>query len=195
MDKQPQPRKSAKRTHENADLCIVCRKYTGKNRNDRQPTPISSDLHQSLINFLQLPASFLEEKSVKCHVHDCQFASILKTKLTRPEGGFREDVEKLVDEFRGSQHCTCTCVTCSTNLQNVFLEGISHSEAVSRLSQLKGTCTFTFLPLHVVMAMNSEKQKQYLEQSKKMKYDLLQRDYLAATDQMKQNTGHSEFLK
>ena len=104
-----------------------------------------------------------------------------------------KDVEKLVDEFWGSQHCTC--VTCSTNLQNVFLEGISHSEAVSRLSQLKGTCTFTFLPLHVVMAMNSEKQKQYLEQSKKMKYDLLQRDYLAATDQMKQNTGHSEFLK
>ena len=116
-------------------------------------------------------------------------ASILKTNLTRPEGGFREDVEKLVDEFRGSQHCTCTCVTCSTNLQNVFLEGISHSEAVSRLSQLKGTYTFTFLPLHAVMAMDSEKQKQYLERCEKMKYDLLQRDYLAATDQMKKTVG------
>ena len=162
-----------KRDSSSTSVCIVCGKYAGKHRKDRQPSIVSAEYHSALLDFLQLPADYLQNQGVKCHIQYCQHESVLHSKLTR-NGAPRSDIADLHTAYQKSliPQENETAEECqmgkknilAPNLESLFEIGVTSEEGLKKLWCYKqSSYSLTFLPPDILLQQPEEKQQEYLE--------------------------------
>ena len=186
--------------------CIVCGKLAGS-KNERSPLNIDPTVHQSLVEFLDLPALFLQEKGIKAHKF-CSYLSCLKMFLTNDDQ-LRLDIVQLKEEYENlsmsglgkneteqqqnvEQLDSSSGLTSETseilrfNLRSIFhtleveppsSDESSFSKQVLELKNHDKTYDFTFLPNEIVDNILEKEKKTYLEQVSKVQYDLLKQQH------------------